>query len=566
MKKINLFLVLVLILSFFSARFANAVEPNFKIINPYNGADGAGPYSNWYGIVSHTHTTVTGADAATPDQLFTLASALNVKVVPINDKDVVTADPGNHPGQYYLPGYEDVTDNPHLICIGCTSWTARTSIQDGLDMIKSQGGISIIPHPSFTNMTWSNVSSLTNIDGIETYNGQGYIGWDMWDNGLFNGRKWLGVGGNDMYSWQHEYAAVMFVNSPTDSLSDIMANFKAGNFYGANVCYNGAQCGGQVDRIAGALRVTQNGNTLTARFQVSETDATEITNRGIKWICGRQTAGSVCGTGNNYTVVGDEKYVRPYLDVYGEPDEVWGQAIYIEPIPIDTTVPTIPIADQKGGDYKNNINVFLTSVDDNLDAIYYTEDGSDPTISSTLYVASSGILVDKGFTLKALAFDKIGNSSGIMTEIYTVSPVVPTENIPPVVNGGAPLLSESFVSPATSVDINTPTVIAEPLVESVVTNSDVATNNIVVADNVNENVKNGAIVTRSGKLPDLGVKNQNTVSENTIPSENKGNNLTANVIFGISSLTWKFLLQILAILVLLGMTVLFFNKRKRNKI
>jgi hypothetical protein len=88
----------------------------------------------------------------------------------------------------------------------------------------------------------------------------------------------------------------------------------------------------------------------------------------------------------------------------------------------DTTPPTKPVANPAGGDYQSAVSVTLSSSDVNPDAIYYTTDGSSPNKSSTLYV--SGISISSDTTLKAIAYDKSGNASEIMTEVYSVAPVI----------------------------------------------------------------------------------------------------------------------------------------------
>jgi hypothetical protein len=313
-------------------------QQTFRIVNPYKGTDGTGPYANWYGFVSHTHGPDTGS-SGTLSQLFTDsvpggggdAVALKITVVPINDKDKVSPDPGGHPGQYYMPGYEEVWGDPHIVCIGCTTWTARTSIQDALDKIFAQGGIGIIAHPNFDGFTGATLATLTHVDGIEVSNGQGFNGWNEWDSGLAAGRKLLGVAGNDLYS--AGYKEVNYVNSPTGHLEDILANFKLGNFYGTDM---------NTGLPDGALRVTQTGNTLTASFYFGESN---LTPRGmtVTWYCGYPIAQSVCGTGASYTVQGNEKYVRPMIgtNLTWAHDRTWGQAIYVVPVtmfPLPSTV------------------------------------------------------------------------------------------------------------------------------------------------------------------------------------------------------------------------------------
>jgi hypothetical protein len=121
----------------------------FIIINPYKGTDGAGPYPHWYGTSSHTHTLATGSTGTIP-RLFTDGAALGLIMIPVNDKNLISADPGSHPGQYYWPGYEETTTSQHMLCLGCTTWPgARTSNQDAIDKMHAQGAMAILAHPNF---------------------------------------------------------------------------------------------------------------------------------------------------------------------------------------------------------------------------------------------------------------------------------------------------------------------------------------------------------------------------------------------------------------------------------
>lgn len=65
--------------------------------------------------------------------------------------------------------------------------------------------------------------------------------------------------------------------------------------------------------------------------------------------------------------------------------------------------------------------------------IYYTTDETDPTVSSTLYDASTGIIVNEAMTIKAIAVKEDLEDSEIATATYTIKkPVVATPIFDPV--------------------------------------------------------------------------------------------------------------------------------------
>jgi len=100
----------------------------------------------------------------------------------------------------------------------------------------------------------------------------------------------------------------------------------------------------------------------------------------------------------------------------------------VENITYDITPPTTPVADPANGDYPSDQSVTLLSSDNlsGVDKIYYTTDGTDPSAENgTLYDAT--ITVDKDMTIKAIAYDKAGNTSDILTAVYGIPPIISAE-------------------------------------------------------------------------------------------------------------------------------------------
>ncbi len=110
-------------------------------------------------------------------------------------------------------------------------------------------------------------------------------------------------------------------------------------------------------------------------------------------------------------------------------------AAYYKTVKLDTTIPTTT-ASPVGGIYNAAKTVTLTCADGTgagCDKIYYTVDGSMPTVTSSVY--SSALSISATTTLKYFAADKAGNSEAPKTQIYTIDKTAPSGTI--AINSGA---------------------------------------------------------------------------------------------------------------------------------
>lgn len=83
----------------------------------------------------------------------------------------------------------------------------------------------------------------------------------------------------------------------------------------------------------------------------------------------------------------------------------------------------------EGGTYNGPQHVTITAPDGYTEGIAYTTDGSDPTTSDINYT-SAGIDITTTTTLRAVAYDSKGNSSGEATAKYTITYNAPTFSLP----------------------------------------------------------------------------------------------------------------------------------------
>jgi hypothetical protein len=88
----------------------------------------------------------------------------------------------------------------------------------------------------------------------------------------------------------------------------------------------------------------------------------------------------------------------------------------VPPVASDVTAP-MSSASLPSGSYNGNLNVILSA--NEAATIYYTTDGSNPTIDSTEY--SDAIVLDQTSSLNFFAIDSAGNVETVNSETYTIS-------------------------------------------------------------------------------------------------------------------------------------------------
>lgn len=136
---------------------------------------------------------------------------------------------------------------------------------------------------------------------------------------------------------------------------------------------------------------TTNGNNPTTSSDVYISPIILFTTTTLKFIA-VDYAGNICGVKTRiYTITG-----------------------------INATAPTVT-ANLKGGVYNTTKTVTLTASDDRdpNPVIYYTNDGSTPTTSSTRY--TKPIHIAESTILKFTAMDNAGNVAGVQTRNYTIN-------------------------------------------------------------------------------------------------------------------------------------------------
>lgn len=106
----------------------------------------------------------------------------------------------------------------------------------------------------------------------------------------------------------------------------------------------------------------------------------------------------------------------------------WTSTVHAGPFIIDATGPSAPTASPLPGDYNGVQEVFLSSSDEGsgLSGIYYTTDGSEPS-KETGTLFEGPIIVNKSMTIKAIAYDNVGNTSLVSQLAYGIAPQISEE-------------------------------------------------------------------------------------------------------------------------------------------
>ena len=130
----------------------------------------------------------------------------------------------------------------------------------------------------------------------------------------------------------------------------------------------------------------------------------------------------------------------------------WTSTRHLGPFYIDTVRPDKPTATPGAGDYSSSQSVLFSSSDgaSGVLDIYYTKDGSTPTVSGGLHFDPGiAVVVDKDMTIKAVAFDKAGNSSDELEAPYGIAPAISGEDSA-VLSETSVTITWTTANPATS--------------------------------------------------------------------------------------------------------------------
>lgn len=277
----------------------------YKINNPYNN----GGSLHLKGQI-HCHTTNSdGVD--TPTELVTAYEAAGYDFITITDHDYLTADPSVAGITWLGVGCEENYYGRHVIGYDLTEQSTDTNIQDIINFHRENNKVCSVCHPNSNGylLYKTDLQQLHSFNLIEVKTPTSTCE-DQWDWALSSNKKVFGVGVDDC----HDVAGAYFdtgwivVHTDTDSKATILQSIREGNFYASS---------------GNDISISITGNIITA----SSTGSSNFSFIGKNGIVLKTENGV---TSSEYTILGDETYVRVESTLVADSTKAWSQPVFID--------------------------------------------------------------------------------------------------------------------------------------------------------------------------------------------------------------------------------------------
>lgn len=191
----------------------------------------------------HTHSTESDGKKP-PQEVVNFYAELGYDFLMISDHEKLTPVEGlDGKGMTLIPGSEISAKGPHLLHVGAkTHVLPDPDRQKVLDLIKQDGGISVMNHPnwqaSYNHCSLEVLETLQGYTGVEIFNGVvvyldgSELATDKWDRLLAKGRRIYGFATDDCHTpEQHAGMGWVMVQSKSRAMDDIVNAMRDGRFY-----------------------------------------------------------------------------------------------------------------------------------------------------------------------------------------------------------------------------------------------------------------------------------------------------------------------------------------------
>jgi hypothetical protein len=322
--------------------------PNMNLVYS-DGISIQSPYSSKTHVyMGQMHDHSNNSDGAqTPSAVVTAYRSAGYDFISISDHYKITSDPGVS-GILFIPGAEEAPKSPlrnysyvnHMNRIGAVTPSTGSSgtPQKVIDQSLSEGSFVFLNHPSWpggypADPNWmdAELESVAGYYGVEVWNSlvaPNQNAENRIDYLLSKNKKLFLIAADDCHNLNSVYCKTASVRVFSDELTvqAIMENLKSGNFYASN----GANISG----------IHISGKT----FEIT-TDAASKIEFIVKEGVVRQSNYDVRGA--NYTVLGDETYVRAQVTRNSDGKMAWTNPIYsskpaaisfVDPTPADNAL------------------------------------------------------------------------------------------------------------------------------------------------------------------------------------------------------------------------------------
>ncbi|MBE6370409.1 MAG: hypothetical protein E7056_09680 [Lentisphaerae bacterium] len=198
---------------------------------------------NVYRANLHTHTTTSDGEF-TPQETVNAYAAAGYDVLNLSDhwktNDISQLDPQ---GMTLLSGIELAPSGPrriecHILGIDVPYGFPGyyDSVQEGIDSIKSSGGLAFMAHPRFSGLTCTDLLEYDNLLGIEVYNtASRFSGKEssaaVWDELLYFKRDYTALAVDDMHSDTDKFGGWTMICAVDKSRESIVQALRDGCFY-----------------------------------------------------------------------------------------------------------------------------------------------------------------------------------------------------------------------------------------------------------------------------------------------------------------------------------------------
>jgi hypothetical protein len=281
---------------------------NYKLNNPYS-------HGGSLHLKGQLHCHSTNSDGLdTPTAVVTAYKNLGYGFITITDHNYVTPNPGVS-GITWIGDSVEETLYRHIVAYNVQNHYSSPNVQDVITYHRNKSEMTSIAHPMWDWASYfidkNEINQYYDYNFIEVYNGI-TLGENetTWDASLSLGNKTFATATDDYHRVDYGInLGWVVVYTDVNSKDAILQSLRNGNFY--------ASTGNDVV-------LTLSGNIITA----------SSTNSSLIEFIGRdgRVLYSSTGTSANYTIKGDELYVRVRSTKVSDSTKAWSQPIFIDSI------------------------------------------------------------------------------------------------------------------------------------------------------------------------------------------------------------------------------------------